>query len=70
MAGFSIKERDIWNYLLSLLLNYLLSLRFRCENTELIYVSKGLDGYQSVPLEGFQVGMLDLFVFYIDFFNC
>ena len=63
MAGFSIKERDIWNYLLSLLLNYLLSLRFRCENTGLINVSKGLDGYQSVPLEGFQVGMLDLLVF-------
>ena len=63
MAGFSIKERDIWNYLLSLLLNYLLSLRLQCESTELIYFSKGLDGYQGIPLEGFQVGMLDLLVF-------
>ena len=63
MASFSIKERDIWNYLLSLLLNYLLCLRFRWEDIELIYISKGLDGYQSVPLEGFQVGMLDLLVF-------
>ena len=44
-------------------MNYSLSLRLRCEITELIYLSKGLDGYQSIPLEGFQVGMLDFFVF-------